>query len=77
MRCVVPTRNEETGNEAAWIVAPSSDPAAFAKKVHLLWLGVGTQEPERMLAGIRRLHASLTEAVLAAPEAQSPVAATG
>jgi len=39
-----------------------ADPAAFAKKVHLLWLGVGTQEPERMLAGIRRLHASLTEA---------------
>ena len=39
-----------------------ADRAAFAKKVHLLWLGVGTQEPERMLAGIRRLHASLTEA---------------
>src|SRR5512143_1022969 len=39
-----------------------ADPAAFAKKVHLLWLGVGTQEPERMLAGIRRLHSSLTEA---------------
>jgi len=39
-----------------------ADPAAFAKKVHLLWLGVGTQEPERMREGIRRLHASLTEA---------------
>jgi len=39
-----------------------SDPPAFAKKVHLLWLGVGTEEPERMRAGIRRLHASLTEA---------------
>jgi enterochelin esterase family protein len=39
-----------------------ADPAAFAKKVHLLWLGVGTQEPERMRAGIRGLHASLTEA---------------
>jgi enterochelin esterase-like enzyme len=39
-----------------------ADPAAFAKKVHLLWLGVGTQEPERMRAGIQRLHASLTEA---------------
>jgi enterochelin esterase family protein len=39
-----------------------ADPPAFAKKVHLLWLGVGTEEPERMRAGIRRLHASLTEA---------------
>jgi enterochelin esterase-like enzyme len=39
-----------------------ADPAAFAKKAHLLWLGVGTEEPERMRAGIRRLHTSLTEA---------------
>ena len=28
-----------------------ADPAAFAKKVHLLWLGVGTAEPERMREG--------------------------
>jgi len=39
-----------------------ADPAAFAKKVHLLWIGVGTAEPERMRAGIQRLHASLNEA---------------
>jgi len=39
-----------------------ADPATFDKKVHLLWLGVGTVEPERMRAGIRRLHASLDEA---------------
>lgn len=39
-----------------------ADPAAFAKKVHLLWLGVGTAEPERMRAGLLRLHNSLTEA---------------
>jgi enterochelin esterase-like enzyme len=39
-----------------------ADPAAFAKKVHLLWLGVGTQEPERMRAGLLRLHTSLQEA---------------
>ena len=39
-----------------------ADPAAFAKKVHLLWLGVGTNEPEMMREGIRRFHASLTEA---------------
>ncbi|MCG6925913.1 MAG: esterase [Acidobacteria bacterium] len=39
-----------------------ADPAAFAEKVHLLWLGIGTNEPERMLEGIRGLHAALTEA---------------
>jgi enterochelin esterase family protein len=38
-----------------------ADPAAFAKKVHLLWLGVGTEEPERMRAGLQRLHTSLLE----------------
>lgn len=39
-----------------------SDPAAFRKKVHLLWLGVGTKEPERMRAGLLRLRDSLDEA---------------
>ncbi|MHB8501659.1 MAG: alpha/beta hydrolase-fold protein [Candidatus Acidiferrales bacterium] len=39
-----------------------ADPAAFAKKVHLLWIGVGTTEPERMRTGLQRLHASLLEA---------------
>jgi enterochelin esterase-like enzyme len=39
-----------------------ADPAAFAKKVRLLWVGVGSVEPERMRAGLQRLHASLTEA---------------
>jgi enterochelin esterase family protein len=39
-----------------------ADPAAFAKKVHLLWLGVGTVEPENMRAGIQRLHQSLLDA---------------
>ena len=39
-----------------------ADPAAFAKKVHLLWIGVGTNEPERMRTGLQRLHASLDEA---------------
>ncbi|MGE5126207.1 MAG: alpha/beta hydrolase-fold protein [Betaproteobacteria bacterium] len=38
-----------------------ADPAAFAGKVHLLWLGVGTAEPERMREGIRGFHAALTE----------------
>ena len=39
-----------------------ADPAAFAKKVHLLWLGIGTAEPARFLERIRGLHTSLTEA---------------
>ncbi len=39
-----------------------ADSAAFAKKVHLLWMGVGTNEPERMRAGLQRLHNSLQEA---------------
>jgi enterochelin esterase family protein len=39
-----------------------ADPAAFAKRVHLLWLGVGTDEPANMHAGIERLHTSLTDA---------------
>jgi enterochelin esterase-like enzyme len=39
-----------------------ADSAAFAKKVHLLWLGVGTQEPERMRTGLQNLHKSLQDA---------------
>ncbi|MBV8834715.1 MAG: esterase [Acidobacteriaceae bacterium] len=39
-----------------------ADPAAFAKRVHLLWVGVGTNEPERMKQGIEQLHASLDDA---------------
>ena len=39
-----------------------ADPEAFAEQVHMLWLGIGTAEPERMLEGIRRLHASLEKA---------------
>jgi enterochelin esterase-like enzyme len=39
-----------------------ADPAAFAKRVHLLWLGVGTDEPERMKAGLEKLHTALDDA---------------
>jgi enterochelin esterase-like enzyme len=39
-----------------------ADPRAFAKKVHLLWLGIGTAEPERMREGIRGFHKALTDA---------------
>lgn len=38
-----------------------ADHAAFAKRVHLLWIGVGTNEPERMKSGLENLHASLDE----------------
>ena len=49
-----------------------ADPAAFAKKVRLLWLGVGTEEPERMREGIRSFHAALTEAGIAHVYWESP-----
>jgi enterochelin esterase family protein len=39
-----------------------ADPMAFAERVHLLWLGVGTEEPARMREGLMRLHTSLQEA---------------
>jgi len=39
-----------------------ADPAAFAKRVHLLWIGVGTEEPAQMRAGIQKLNTALTEA---------------
>jgi enterochelin esterase-like enzyme len=38
-----------------------ADPTAFAKRVHLLWIGVGTNEPERMKSGLENLHATLDE----------------
>jgi enterochelin esterase family protein len=49
-----------------------ADPAAFAKQVHVLWLGVGTAEPERMREGIRRFHTSLQEASIAHVYVESP-----
>jgi enterochelin esterase-like enzyme len=39
-----------------------ADPAAFAKRVRLLWVGVGTEEPAMMHSGLERLHTSLQEA---------------
>lgn len=38
-----------------------ADPSAFAKRVHLLRIGVGTNEPERMRSGLEGLHTSLDE----------------
>lgn len=39
-----------------------ADPAAFARRVHLLWIGVGTEEPPQMKAGIEKLNTSLEAA---------------
>ncbi len=39
-----------------------ADPDTFSKRVHLLWIGVGTDEPERMKQGIEQLHAALDQA---------------
>jgi enterochelin esterase family protein len=39
-----------------------SDPAAFNKKVHLVWLGVGTAEPERMHTGLSNFNNFLGQA---------------
>ena len=39
-----------------------ADPVAFAKRVHLLWIGVGTEEPAQMRAGIQRLNTAFVEA---------------
>jgi enterochelin esterase family protein len=49
-----------------------ADPAAFAKRVHLLWLGVGTKEPERMKQGIQKLHGSLDSAKIQHVYSESP-----
>ncbi len=39
-----------------------ADPEAFAKKVHLVWIGVGTEEPAMMHTGIVGFHDALTKA---------------
>lgn len=39
-----------------------ADADAFAEKVHVLWLGVGTAESERFRSGILRLHRGLNDA---------------
>jgi enterochelin esterase-like enzyme len=53
--------NEKLDSKTAFRGA-LADPAAFATRVHLLWIGVGTDEPAMMHAGIERLHTSLTDA---------------
>jgi enterochelin esterase family protein len=49
-----------------------ADPVAFSKRVHLLWIGIGTNEPERMRQGILKLHGELEEAKIQHVFVQSP-----
>ena len=49
-----------------------ADPAAFAKRVHVLWIGVGTNEPEGMRKGIQKLHTSLEAAKIQHVYNESP-----
>ena len=49
-----------------------ADAPAFAKKVHVLWLGVGTAEAERFLIGIRGLHEGLNAAGIKHVYVESP-----
>lgn len=49
-----------------------ADPAAFAKRVHLLWIGIGTKEPERMRQGIHKLHNTLVDAKIEHVFSESP-----
>jgi enterochelin esterase-like enzyme len=39
-----------------------ADPAAFSKRVHVLFVGVGTEEPPMMKSGLEKLHQSLQDA---------------
>ena len=49
-----------------------ADPAAFAKRVHLLWIGVGTAEPEFIHSGIIAFHDALESAGIQHVFYQSP-----
>jgi enterochelin esterase-like enzyme len=39
-----------------------ADVAAFNKRVKLVWIGIGTKEPERMYASVHGFHETLTQA---------------
>ena len=49
-----------------------ADPAAFAKRVHLLWIGVGTEEPAQMRAGIQSFNKLLEDGKVAHIFYESP-----
>ena len=39
-----------------------ADPASFNRKVKLVWIGIGTEEPEMMYKGVHAFHAALAQA---------------
>jgi enterochelin esterase-like enzyme len=39
-----------------------ADAAAFNKRVKLVWIGIGTKEPERMYASVHNFHEALSKA---------------
>jgi len=47
-------------------------PAAFNKKVHLVWLGIGTAEPDYMRASVLNYHDALDQAGIKTVLYQSP-----
>jgi enterochelin esterase-like enzyme len=49
-----------------------ADPAAFAKRVHLVWIGAGTAEPEFIHSGILAFHQALESAGIQHVFYQSP-----
>ena len=55
------TRSSEKPDLKTAFNGALADPAAFQKKVHLLWIGVGTNEPERMKTALENLNSSLEE----------------
>jgi enterochelin esterase-like enzyme len=49
-----------------------ADPASFNKKVHLVWLGIGTAEPDYMRASVLNYHDALDKAGIKTLLYQSP-----
>ena len=49
-----------------------SDVAAFNKKVRLVWVGIGTKEPERMYQGVNNFHKTLESAGIKHDYYESP-----
>jgi enterochelin esterase-like enzyme len=49
-----------------------ADPEEFNKKVHLLWLGIGTTEPQRMYESVKNFHEALDKAGIKNTYYESP-----
>jgi enterochelin esterase family protein len=63
--------NEKLDTKTAFNGA-MADPVAFSKRVHLLWIGVGTDEPDRMKAGLEKLNQSLDDGKISHVFYESP-----